>query len=215
MTSQAATNAGTFYNVDSLVHLYSNSGNTLQLQQAKTQNLAITPSNTIDANQQTFNAIYFDYLSNNANISNAQKNSLQTIAQLCPFTDGTSVYQARAILRYFDDSTYYSNPCEVNIPTLPNTGSRLGTGLLSEKTNEVKAYETKLYPNPTTDEVIVTTELTDAEIIVINVLGQVVLESKLTNETKLDLSVLKEGTYLYKIIGNGIVLKSDKLIINH
>lgn len=215
MTSNAAANVGKFYNVDSLIYNYAATNNTANIANAQVLNSAISSTNIVEQNQITFNTIYHTYLLNPANITGAQKSTLQTIAQLCPFTDGTSVYQARAILRYFDDSTYYSNPCEVNIPTLPNTGSRLGTGLLSEKTNEVKAYETKLYPNPTKGEVIVTTELTDAEIIVINILGQVVLESKLTNETKLDLSLLKEGTYLYKIIGNGIVLKSDKLIINH
>jgi hypothetical protein len=42
-----------------------------------------------------------------------------------------------------------------------------------------------------------------------------VLESKLSNETKISVSDLKSGTYMYNIIINDTKVKSDKLIIIH
>jgi hypothetical protein len=47
------------------------------------------------------------------------------------------------------------------------------------------------------------------------VVGKKVMNQKLNeNETKVDLSSLNSGTYLYKIIQDGLILKVDKFILN-
>jgi hypothetical protein len=142
---------------------------------------------------------------------------LMVLEQLCPFTEGTSVYQARGLLRYFDDSTYYSNPCELAAPpTPPGSGSRLAnTGANANENDLAKGYNTAVFPNPASNEISITTELEGASIQLYTILGQLVLESKLSNETKISVSDLKSGTYMYNIIINDTKVKSDKLIIIH
>ena len=144
---------------------------------------------------------------------NALENlKLMMLEQLCPYTEGTAVYQARGLLRYFDDSTYYSNPCEFSTPL--SSGSRLAN--LGNKENEsdlAKGFNTLVFPNPASSIVTITTELENATIMVYNIVGQLVLQSKLNAETKLDVTNLKSGTYIYSIISNDLKVKSDKLII--
>ncbi|MCA0431514.1 MAG: T9SS type A sorting domain-containing protein [Bacteroidetes bacterium] len=216
MSANASANTGKFYTIDSLIYNYALTTNSLNLAQMLSQNTSAIATNTVEQNQINFNAIYYSYLTNPASITPAQFTSLQNIAQMCPFTNGTSVYQARAVLRYFNDSTYYTNPCEFNLPSVAGSGSRLGS-VLNEKDKEVENMVTKtqLYPNPANTEIEIKTTLNNATIEIYNILGQLILKSKLTNDTKLNVTELKTGTYFYNILSNGIKVEADKLIINH
>jgi hypothetical protein len=50
---------------------------------------------------------------------------------------------------------------------------------------------------------------------VYDIVGKKVLSQKLSeSETKVDLNSLNAGTYLYRIIQNGVSIKSDKLILD-
>ena len=76
------------------------------------------------------------------------------------------------------------------------------------------AIDTKVYPNPASDELTVTTEAKEAKIIIYNILGQEVLNEAINAELKLNISEMKNGTYLYKIMVDKVIIKTDKLIIN-
>ena len=146
----------------------------------------------------------------NETLNATELNQLTTLAQQCPFTDGTAVYQARALLTYFDD-TEYANSCETNASASRSSSSEDQSINLG-----YQALQTLVYPNPVKDELFVETQFQNATIIIYSILGQEVLNAKLIeSRTRLSLDNLNNGTYLYKIVNaNGELIKTDKLILN-
>jgi hypothetical protein len=131
---------------------------------------------------------------------------------VCPFTEGLSVYQARGLMRTWDDSTFYYNSCENNIPEEINNNSRFAGFITSDNSNPSVLM---IYPNPTNGLVYVKTNTKDCIFEVNDITGRKVMSQKLNEvETKIDVSTLNSGTYFYKITQNTVVLKADKLIIN-
>ncbi|MBA3665433.1 MAG: T9SS type A sorting domain-containing protein [Bacteroidetes bacterium] len=130
-----------------------------------------------------------------------------------PFTDGSAVYQARALLTRYD-STEYINPCEYS--TGQGSGNRFKEfNANSSINNDLAALNTLVYPNPATNILNISTEVEGATITIYNVTGQVVLSEKLTAITVLNIERLSNGTYLYKLTDANIqIFKTDKLIIN-
>jgi hypothetical protein len=210
MAINSAATIGSFFKMDSLVQDFAVTSNTNLVVQASAMNTAITANSNIEQNQKDFNTIYHTYLLGDALVTPAQINTLKSIAALCPFTDGTNVYQARALLRHYDTTEYF-NACEYSIPSF--SSNRLSS-TFTELNSLPQALNTKLFPNPASTEVIVRTDLEGASLLIYTVVGQLVLETTLTSETKLDVSEFKNGTYLYKIVTDKTIIKTDKLIIN-
>lgn len=210
VTTQNNQANGKFYKADSLVMAYTQNQSAQTLQLAKNLNNQASVVNDVDDHQKTYNTIYLAYLDNT--ISEAQKATLKTLAQLCPFTDGNSVYQSRALLKAYD-TTDYRNACETSAPVLPQSGNRFITPNAASTVNQAAVMATEVFPNPASTELNITTALTGAEFTLSNVLGQVVIVTKLNPLTKLDVSNLKNGTYLYTITKDKAILKSEKLII--
>ena len=211
VTAQAATNIGAFYGIDVAVHNYALTKNTGTLNAAIISNSALTVTNSIEGYQKSFNSIYHLYLQGDSLITPTQITNLKNIAMLCPFIDGTAVYQARALLSRFD-TTIYINTCE--IPNIAGTGNRL-IGNTSAVNKTVDALETKVYPNPANNELTITTELDGATISIYNIVGELIMQMPLTTTTILKVDELKVGTYLYKITKDKTFIKADRLIINH
>jgi hypothetical protein len=76
------------------------------------------------------------------------------------------------------------------------------------------------YPNPATSFINVdyqlTTEVEQAKVRIINLLGAVVSESEIEpsgNNLKIDVSNLESGVYFYSVLVNGDIYKTKKLII--
>ncbi|MBI2722788.1 MAG: T9SS type A sorting domain-containing protein [Bacteroidetes bacterium] len=138
--------------------------------------------------------------------------NLKTLAQLCPFTDGTNVYQARALLRHYD-TTIYINNCELNAP---GTSQRFMSNSINEQAeNNPEQALTQVYPNPAINELTIITNVVGAHIILYNLIGQVIMDEALLSSTnKVNLSKLSSGTYLYKVIHDKKIIKTDKLIIS-
>ncbi|MBI2722786.1 MAG: T9SS type A sorting domain-containing protein [Bacteroidetes bacterium] len=127
------------------------------------------------------------------------------------FTDGTNVYQARALLRHYDTTEYF-NSCEFNIPNI-GSSNRIMSSNTAINSSE-SALSTKVFPNPASTEITITTELEGARIVIYTIVGQMIIETALTRETKLNVSDLKSGTYIFKIVKDDRIIKTDKLIIN-
>jgi hypothetical protein len=144
-------------------------------------------------------------------ITVAHINTLKSLAALCPFTDGTSVYQARALVKHYD-TTEFSNPCENN-PVIVNSGNRFMNSN-TELNNSKEALSTLVYPNPAGNEIMVSTDVDGAKLFIFNLVGQIILENDLNALTKIDVSHLKTGTYIYKIVKDNKIIKADKLIIS-
>jgi hypothetical protein len=53
-----------------------------------------------------------------------------------------------------------------------------------------------------------------AKLLIFNIMGQMLIENELNALTKVNISELKNGTYIYKIVKDGKILKADKLIIS-
>lgn len=135
------------------------------------------------------------------------------MAWLCPFTDGLAVYQARGLMHAWDDSTFYFNPCEINAPQL-NSNSRLAeTNGSNENSNPINI---SVYPNPSNGNLLVNSNVKDCIFEIYDVIGKKIMSQKLNEtETKVDVSSLNNGTYLYKIMQNNNLIKADKLILKN
>lgn len=212
MASKASGPIGSFHQMDSLVAEYAITSDISKVSQAGSLNTALSATTGIDQNQKTFNGILYTFLQSDTLVTPAQLASLVSLAQLCPFTDGTSVYQARALLKHYDTTEYVSS-CELHQP--PNNNRIMKALSVVEKVNSSpEALGTIVFPNPAAGEVIVATEMKEASITIFSILGQPVLESALGAETRLNVSDLKNGTYFYKIIQGGRLIKSERIIIN-
>lgn len=210
MAVQNSGATGSFHKMDSLVQNFAVTGNVSKIAQASAMNSALIPSGNIEQNQQAFNSIYHTYLLGDTLVTQSQLTTLKNLAALCPFTDGTNVYQARALLRHYDTTVYF-NTCEFNLPSFASNRFASPT---TELNSLPQALNTKVFPNPASTEITITTDILGAKLIIYTIIGQVVVETDLTNETILDISVLKNGTYLYKIVKDKSIVKTEKLIIN-
>ncbi len=207
---QIVTNEDAFWTVDSLMTSYTQSGNSATINSAKTINAAITAVNNIEQNQKDFNSIYCVYLEDDSLVTANQLQDIKDLAALCPFTEGLAVYNARALVRKWDDSTLYYNVCENNVPDLANDAARF-----AEKMNANAIVLPTVYPNPTTGNLMVNSGCKNCIFEVYDVIGKKVMSQKLNeNETKVDLNSLNNGTYLYKVVQEGVILKADKLLLN-
>lgn len=81
----------------------------------------------------------------------------------------------------------------------------------------VNTYHFKLYPNPSNEIINVEMDIRDyqnANILIFNIIGELVKSDKIiSGKTNINISNLKSGTYLYKVIVNDNIIKTDKLII--
>jgi hypothetical protein len=209
-----SSNEDRFYEVDSLFMVYAHTKNLSALNSAKGINSAVSAANTVEQNQKDFNAIHATYLEDDSLVTAGQIQDLITIAKLCPGTDGLAVYQARGLIRNWDDSTEYFNECERTIPDIanPEVYQRL---LSNTKNNPVSAKPINLYPNPSNGKLMVENSPENSTFELYDIVGRKVYTNTLNGiVTQLDLSSFNNGTYLYKITQNGKPVKEDKLIIN-
>ena len=76
---------------------------------------------------------------------------------------------------------------------------------------EKQEKEVSIYPNPTTDRLIINTTAINLEVTFTNMLGQVILSQH--NTKVLDVSDLPRGTYIVSVVINGIASRK-KVILN-
>lgn len=84
----------------------------------------------------------------------------------------------------------------------------------SEKCLGVFGFQVDLYPNPSSDNVFIRTGVTNSKLIVVNTLGQIVLDSSIElMETWIDVSQFENGIYFVQVINDGKT-QSKKFIKN-
>ncbi len=117
-----------------------------QLQSLFNFNQSIVTTNNIEENAQAVNTILIDLkLNNKKSPDSLQLVFLKDLAWKCPFIDGKSVYQARALLSYYDDITViYFNSCEYE---LINDSKRMAVENEDEENSVIEPSIT-VYPNP-------------------------------------------------------------------
>lgn len=212
-TANATSSLNRLTMVDSTITIYFD-GDTTALPQAKNYNTFVS-NNTVEAYQQQFNDLYLTFLKN-GNLNTTEIGQLNAIAHLCPYTDGTAVWQARSFAKLFNDSLEYFNVCEsINPPTV-SSAARMGNFETADA-SETELLQGKLIPNPNDGNftLLLDKEVEILSIEVIDVSGKTVCDHKIehTNTIKISCSQLVNGVYLVKVFVNGEFNQTKRLII--
>ncbi|GAB4449635.1 MAG: hypothetical protein OHK0036_06900 [Bacteroidia bacterium] len=205
------TNIGKFYLTDSLSSTYVITQNNTLITSAQILNNSILPSDSIDLLQKQLNQIYYLFLQNDSLINANHINHLKQLSQLCPYIYGTSIYQARALLKHYDTAQYISN-CEM--PLSSNNNHRW-IASSSENSNVNEPMDVQVYPNPLKNGELTVVCSSDAEFILYDISGKVLIKQFVSKYkgALIPMKDLAEGLYIYKIYSNNALIKSDKLII--
>ena len=163
---------------------------------AQTANNATSTAAVWEANTKSVNSFVIA-LALNGTLSEGQIGVLKSIASQCPRDGGMAVYQARGILPDCELENINEGVC---YPSQERSG---------KLTNAQKAdKDVRIVPNPNQGEFLIQAEnLAGARIIVYDVLGSIIKEQRVANETNefrfsYDLNV---GTYFCRIVGkNGL-----------
>jgi hypothetical protein len=177
---------------------------------ASLSNSIFNPENNIEDNYKRYNEIYVKFKEGNAVA--ADSSNLKEIANKCPYTDGTVVYQARALFNLiFDIKDEYLDLC--------NEGNA-AKSMMIEVVNDNDG-ELLLYPNPTKEDVYIKTDDSNLEKVAIEICdasGKIVFENRSIDmisgvgHFKLNIT---NGIYFVKIfLGNSDEFVTEKLFIN-
>lgn len=182
---------------------------TNQLSSAFAQVAAITPTNNVEANYLKYFDIYKKYSEDD--LSESDLTELQSLANLCPGTNGAIVYNARALYNVITKSviTYIEN-CDDEVSQ--RTGKSASGSLVSTYT-----WDVNLYPNPSTGalNIICTNNNDNVNVSIQDVNGKTVLNYHLIIKDfigKLDLD-LANGVYFISISNLQNETITKKLVI--
>ena len=170
----------------------------------------IIPNDSVESNYKTVESIMLWHQLNGGTFTVSELNTLRSIAQLCPFTDGNAVYIARGLLAPLD-TTEYEDLCQ------PEEGS--GNRMASPYVETDSSFTFRLYPNPSNGEVSIEYQLGGVEngvLEIYSVAGSLV--TSVTLETgmqlkRISLPQMDAGIYLYKVSVHGEMKLADRLVI--
>lgn len=72
-----------------------------------------------------------------------------------------------------------------------------------------------IYPNPANIQFFIKTNIENASIKIVDVLGKTIYESKLDGKTEIETINMEEGVYFYSILQAEKVMKTGKLLVAH
>jgi hypothetical protein len=147
-------------------------------------------------------------------LKSEQKSQLESIAALCPLSEGEAFLSARALLSLFEETPVYWNDA---VYCQKKSGGRS-----QEETNIESKQHLRLYPNPVNESLTIDyddfPDFAEQKLLITNLYGQVVkdviLKGKRGNKI-INVSGLSEGVYYYYVPASGKLLFSGKLIIVH
>jgi Pregnancy-associated plasma protein-A/PKD domain len=214
-TANATTCLGKLTMVDSSISNYFN-GSANALLQAKQYN-TFTCANTVEHYQQQVNALYLQYLQTYS-LTTTQITQVNAIAALCPYTDGTAVWQARTFAKVFNPKAEFFNVCErVELLIRKASVARLGAITTDIETKEIETIIGTLVPNPNDGNFsIVTNQLANTlKAEVYNLHGKLVCTGTANNTHQLAILCedLSNGIYFVKVFINTNYSKTHRLII--
>lgn len=162
------------------------------------------------ANEKTVNDILLrTVLHGIFTFSSQDSATLESIAALCPLSDGESVLRARALLALVW-GTPQSYEDEANC-----------IAERSRREQSATPDQFRIYPNPAADRITVEhsgDETSEQTLLLFNALGQVVKTAilpKEQNSTQVLLNGVPAGIYWYRVNGMQAAIHSGKIIINH
>jgi hypothetical protein len=186
-------------------------------------NSSVSPSNTIEQNQQTINSYLINGLSDgHYKLAHSNVKALLSIASQCYLTGGKSVYQARGLYKMLlGHDTTFIDICVNSIQEAKmsqnqgnyNVNSGSGSSSISSPTG------VRLYPNPNGGSFTLEYNIdnsSDAFMEIFDVTGKrvdaFVLNPK-SNLVQINESSLVNGLYYYRISCGETIISSNKLVI--
>jgi hypothetical protein len=154
----------------------------------------------------------------------AQQDSLRVIALLCPYTDGFAVFEARALLSYYDSvGTQYTNTCELAQAPQANRSAYndLSTLITNQNSNNpqelANTNNVAIAPNPNQGSfTIISNSLVIVNVKVIDLSGRLVYQAKLSEPSKqinLNNTGLSTGVYIVQSTNEIGDVQQNKLFI--
>ncbi|HMW10993.1 MAG: T9SS type A sorting domain-containing protein [Bacteroidetes bacterium] len=191
-----------------------NDPDTIQIDSAKTRNLAVTDTKLIEFYSKIINDIYLSTVARgNYDFTQDQLDWIYSIAALCPFEAGPAVYRARLLASLVDDQQwFYDDICD------PNSYLRKAN---QHPETSVQSQYFNLYPNPANSQLYLDYFLPEnksATISITDISGKELTKSNLKqyyNHLILPCDKFNAGIYFYKISVNDSVTKSGKVSIIH
>ncbi|MEM6966009.1 MAG: T9SS type A sorting domain-containing protein [Bacteroidota bacterium] len=175
------------------------------------QNENITPTKIYQDNEKIVNQIYLEYFTQEElELEPKTINTLQSIADQCPWSGGDAVFKARALLIPFNDKEYD------DMLICGDDEQR------QRRANEGASYKLLVYPNPTSQfvNIEIAKELllanTDLTINLVNTLGQVVRTESISGNTikvQFDVEHLPTGVYTCSVMRGEHRLLNRKIIV--
>ncbi len=170
-------------------------------------------TNVVEQNYKTFIAEYLTNVVGASSVSGSTFEIMKELALKCPYTNGASVYHARALMKVLDDNEPYYNNCEA---TQESNAAKSATA----NTPQDALQNVLVYPNPNsgTFSIAYTFENNTNTFTLVDVLGKVVLSKSLTGTTGTETITTQDvlsGIYFYHVTdNNGKQTHTGKLMIN-
>jgi Secretion system C-terminal sorting domain len=207
---------GKFNMVDKLAQQGIDNADMALVSQAESLNQSILTSDNIEELQKQVNEVYLRYVITGGVLNPAQISLLKSIAALCPYTDGTSIWQARALLVGVDNTEYF-NMCEYYGEPSANTSN----ARMTQVVEDIKTEEPSLvavYPNPNNGSFKIELPVcsTELSIEIISSVGTVIKQIKHTpieGDTILNVQDLTQGLYFVIVKQNGVSIATNKVIV--
>ncbi|MFO0356230.1 MAG: T9SS type A sorting domain-containing protein, partial [Sphingobacteriaceae bacterium] len=172
---------------------------------AKALNASITCTNSVESVYKTYYSLYDKFITNS--YTDNDNNALSYIAELCPSTNGTAVYKARALFNYINQTARVYND---NCLTVFNSARENNNPMI--EISPIIKLEVDLFPNPAQNFVtLYSNQLNQKlDIVITDVGGKIIEKSSMiiiehtgTIELK-----LQNGVYFVTITN----FKNDKII---
>lgn len=180
------------------------------LSNAAGANSAISPGTMSETNQKQLNEILISTLMvGNYDLTPQQLADLWAIAEQCPSDGGVAVWEAQSTLNWvLQDALEFSDSCAPSSARMAHPDHTGGSNSL-----------TAVYPNPNAGNVTVIYSLqgvTSARFEVCDVTGRVLFSMQLdpkSSQKNVILTGLANGAYIYKLIGDEVMVSTGTLII--
>ncbi len=182
-----------------------------QTAQAQSINNAVNAVNVVEDNYKNYYAVCAKY--KNGNFTSADSATLINLAKLCPGTDGSIVYQARALYNLiYKTVKVYKEDCN----SIISNGSRL-KGNISDKEALKNNWNVELFPNPTKGNFTLVSKA-ESEVLTVtitDIAGKLIYSNTVNTSNfivNLDVNA-KAGVYLINIKNSTNESITKKLVI--
>lgn len=169
---------------------------------------AMQPQNIIESNLQQLEEIKLSSLINKTPYSENDLMIIKSIAMQCPYTGGTSVFDARGIYQLYFNVNFNDYDLCKDKPT--------PAAVVSKNTNDTYF---RAYPNPTKEFVSLSFNLNaykTASFQLYDITGRKVITDNLNTEANyksLNLTTLEDGIYTFIVLADGVKVTQGKICV--